>query len=413
MKINLFTPYAAQKEFIDLYANSPHLFGVLVSPRGSGKTLMGINLQLYWLLKNNGVKGGWISPIYNQAKSVFETISKSCYEFISHQNKSELSIEFINGSTLKFLSADRADSVRGFRFEYLVLDEVAYIKKDAIESAILPTLNPNGVKCLMISTPRSKNHFYEYYMRGQQNDSDIISYRIQLSDCPYVKRELIEEAKKSLPPAVFDSEYNALFTDATNDVFLGFSKNCIHDEWEQPNRNNRYYAGVDVGVSNDFSVLSIIDESGRVCYMDRVNNLSLEEIATRFRAHLKRYNVASGFVEANGVGLGLFELINKEFRDIKPFYTTQDNKMLAVRQLMSDLSNDVITLPTKQLFPALYDEMSSYTFRVSPNGKISFTHPPGLHDDTCDALWMSNHARNELRNTGVKKIYVGNANRFR
>ena len=407
MNVNLFTPYTAQREFIDLYSNSNHLFGVLVSPRGSGKTLLGVNLLLYWLLKNSGAKGGWISPVYNQAKSVMETISKNGFELIKSQNKSELSIEFINGSTLKFLSSDRPDSVRGFRFEYLVLDEVAYMKKDAIESAILPTLNPNGKKCLMISTPRSKNHFYEYYIRGQQNENDIISYRIQLSDCPYVNPDLIEEAKKSLPPAVFDSEYNALFTDATNDVFIGFSKNCVYDEWENPDRNNRYYAGVDVGISNDYSVISIIDESGRVCFMDRINNLPIEEIANRFKGHLKRYNVASGFVESNGIGRGLFELINKEFRDIKPFYTTQENKMTAVRQLMSDINNDVVMLPTKNLFPALYHEMSTYTFRVNPNGKISFTHPSGLHDDAVDALWMSNVARNELRNTGKNKIYIG------
>ena len=49
MRVNLFKPYDAQKEFLDKFADSKHLFGVLVSPRGGGKTLLSVNLALYWV----------------------------------------------------------------------------------------------------------------------------------------------------------------------------------------------------------------------------------------------------------------------------------------------------------------------------------------------------------------------------
>jgi len=49
MNITLFTPYPKQKEFLDKYADTDDLFGVVSAPRGSGKTLLGINLMLYWL----------------------------------------------------------------------------------------------------------------------------------------------------------------------------------------------------------------------------------------------------------------------------------------------------------------------------------------------------------------------------
>lgn len=407
MKVNLFKPYPAQKTIINEYAESEHLFGVVVAPRGSGKSLLGVNLLLFWLLKNNNSSGGWISPIYNQTKAIFEIISTKAFELIKSQNKAELSITFINGSTLKFLSAERADSVRGFRFNYLVLDEVAYMKQDAIESAILPTLNPNGRKCLMISTPRSKNHFYEYYVRGQQGSKDIISHRITLEESPYVKPELIEEARKSLPAEVFRAEYNAEFTEAANDVFTNFAKNCIVDGWENPNRGTKYYFGIDTGLSTDYSCLTILDETGRVAFIDHVNNLPLEQIAERFTKHLKRYNVATGYIESNGIGAGMFELVQKHVREAKPFYTSQDKKMTAIRQLLSDIENTNIFLPTRDLFSTLYDEMSSYTYKYSANGKISFTHASGLHDDALDSLWLANHARHELKNTGASKIYVG------
>ncbi|WP_445780300.1 terminase large subunit domain-containing protein [Shewanella sp.] len=411
MNVNLFTPYPAQREFIDLYANSPHIFGVLVSPRGAGKTLLSINLALYWLLKNNNSKLGYITPIYSLGKEVFEIIQSRTTDLIESSNKSDLTIKFINGSSIKFLSADRADSVRGFRFHYLILDEVAYLNKQDIENAILPTLNPNGRKCLMISTPRGKNHFYEYYLKGQEGNSDYISYRIPLNECPYVKTELIEEARKSLPREVFRSEYEAEFTDSTNDVFLNLENRCILDEWTLPNRGDKYYAGVDTGLSSDYSVLTILNEAGRVVFVDRTNNDTIENIANRFIGKIKQYNVVGGYVESNGVGKGMYELMNKHSRGLKPFYTSQDSKMNAVRTLITDLDGGVLELPSKALFPYIYNELSAYTFKYSANGKISFSHPNGMNDDCVDSLWLANGARNQLRNSGVNAIRIGSISR--
>ena len=407
MRVNLFKPYDAQKQFIDKFADSKHLFGVLVSPRGGGKTLLSVNLALYWVLQHSNTKLGYITPIYSLGKETFDTIQRNTTDLIESSNKADLTIKFINGSTIKFLSADRADSVRGFRFHYLILDEVAYINKEAIENAIIPTLNPNGRKCLMISTPRGKNHFYEYYLRGQQDNDDYISHRIPLTECPYVKQELIDEARKSLPAEVFKAEYNAEFTDSTNDVFQNLETNTILNEWTPPNRTDKYFGGIDTGLSNDYSVLTIINESGRVVYIDRVNNQSLEDISRRFITKLREYNVVGCFVESNGIGEGMSQLIKKEIRGAKSFYSSQDSKMTAVRTLMTDLDSGVIELPTKEFFPHLYNELSSYTYKYSANGKISFTHPKGMNDDCCDSLWLANSARNDLKRSGQNALRIG------
>jgi len=410
MKVNLFKPYDKQREFIDLYADSPHLFGVLNAPRGSGKSLFAINMALYWLLRNNDTKLGYITPIFALGKEIFEIIQSRTSELIESSNKSDLTIKFINGSSIKFLSADRADSVRGFRFHYMIMDEVAYLNKETIEKAILPTLNPNGRKCLMISTPRGKNHFYEYYLRGQQGDGDYVSMTIPLTECPYVKQELIDEARKSLPRDVFRSEYEAEFTDSTNDVFQSIDKNSILNGWTQPNRGTKYFAGVDTGLSSDYSVLTIIDETGRVVFIDRTNNDTLENIANRFTAYLKQYSVQGCLVESNGIGKAMFELIRKHIRGTQAFYSTQDSKMTSIRQLMSDMDSSVIELPTKEFFPHLYNELSAFTYKYGANGKISFSHPSGMNDDCVDALWLANTARNKLQNSGVNAIRIGGTN---
>jgi len=407
MQVQLFSPYQKQKQVIDNFIDSPHLFGVVVAPRGSGKTLLAANMLLYWALSKNNSKCGWISPIYNQAKSVFETIVKAAFDAIDVHNKAELTITFINGSTLKFLSADSPNSVRGFRFEYLVLDEVAYITESAITEAIMPTLNPLGKKCLMISTPRSKNHFYGWYIKGLDSNN-VISFKIPLTECPYVKPELIEEARKSLPADIFNQEYNAEFTDAGNDVFTNLDFVCILDEFGIPTRSERYYIGVDTGITNDFTVCAIQSESGRVEKIIRTNGRTFEEIGKDIVLECNRWNIVGGFCETNGIGLAMYELLKPRIRKLQAFTTTQDSKAKGVRKLIYDIQEGNVEFPSKKLMPELYNEFNAYTYKIAANGNISFTHPSGMKDDIVDAVMLANLARNEQVFT-KGKLYVGNS----
>jgi hypothetical protein len=219
MNVTLFTPHKGQKTVIDGFADSPHKFGIVATGRQYGKSLLAQNLMLYWLLKSNNQKGAWVSPIFAQGKKVFNELTSVAYDIITRQNKSDLSIEFVNGSTLQFLSADNYNSIRGFSFHYVVLDESAFIKEEAVNEAILPTLSALGKKCLIISTPKSKNWFYTYYLKGFNEGGDYISFSGKSTDNPHISVSFIDEQRKSLPDSIFRQEYLAEFTDAGNDVF--------------------------------------------------------------------------------------------------------------------------------------------------------------------------------------------------
>ena len=163
MNVELFAPSIWQRQIIDEFADSTHKFGIVSTGRQAGKSLLAQNLMLYWLLGNNNQKGGWISPIYNQAKKIFQELLNASHQLIESSNKADLTVTFVNGSTLQFLSAERYDSIRGFSFHYMVIDEAAFIREEGINEAILPTLSALGKKCLIISTPKSKNWFYSYW----------------------------------------------------------------------------------------------------------------------------------------------------------------------------------------------------------------------------------------------------------
>ena len=58
--------------------------------------------------------------------------------------------------------------------------------------------------------------------------------------------------------------------------------------------------------------------------------------------------------------------------------------------------------------PQLYNELSAYTYKTSANGKLSFSHPNGMNDDTVDSLWLANLARNEMVGGAKGGLYIGN-----
>ena len=239
MDITLFKPHKGQREVINGFADSKHKFGVVATGRQYGKSLLAQNLMLYWLLQTNNSKGAWVSPIYNQSKKVFQELSSAANDIIVSSNKADLTMVFLNGSTLQFLSAERYDSIRGFSFSHMVVDEAAFIKEIAMQEAILPTLSALGKKCLIISTPKSKNWFYSAYLKGVNSDNDYISFRGISTDNPHISQEFITEQSKSLPQEIYKQEYLAEFSESGNDVFSGVDAICILNGWTQYQSNKR------------------------------------------------------------------------------------------------------------------------------------------------------------------------------
>ena len=107
MNVTLFKPHKGQKQIIEGFADSEHKFCTVACGRQFGKSLLGQNLMLYWLLSTNNQKGGWVSPIYSQGKKVFEELLNASNKLVISSNKADLTIKFVNGSTLQFLSAER------------------------------------------------------------------------------------------------------------------------------------------------------------------------------------------------------------------------------------------------------------------------------------------------------------------
>ena len=409
MLIEGFNPHLGQQKVIDEFVKTETKFGVVVSSRQWGKSLLAVNSLLYWILNNPKSKSGWISPIYKQCRKVFDELVEATKDIVVSANKAELTIEYINGSSIQFLSAERPDSIRGFSFHYLVVDESAFLKQDAFDQAILPTLSALGKKCLLISTPKGKNWFYNWYLKGLDNRDDVISFKGYATDNPFVDQQFIIEAKQSMPPSVFKQEFEAEFTDDGNDVFKNLEHVSIISRWREPQTTNRYYIGIDPALSGDYSVLSIMDDMGRVCFISRQTNTTFQSLAGEYNRIIGRYAPRSIAIETNGLGIGLYELIDS--RNKVNWKTTNDNKAKGIQNLIYDIENSEIELPSRDFMHECWDEFSAFSYSQSPTGKLVFSAPNGYHDDIVMSIMLANEQRRQ-GGVGRNKIYIGKYNKL-
>jgi len=95
-----------------------------------------------------------------------------------------------------------------------------------------------------------------------------------------------------------------------------------------------------------------------------------------------------------------------DFKRVKEFNTTQDSKTEMVRKLIADIESLTVELPTIDLCPELHTEFSTYTYKLSPTGKLSFSHIPGGHDDYVDSLMLANYSR--IQFMAKKPITISN-----
>jgi hypothetical protein len=365
---------------------------------------MSINLLMYFGLNNNNSSILWVSPVYSQATKVFQQIYQALQPagLVKSANKADFVIQLINGTTIYFKSSERPETIRGLSINFAFIDEAQDCKDLAWKQSILPTLTAAGKKCIITGTPKRKNWFYDVFMLGKSKDhSNHKSYHGSSVDSPYVKSEFIEEQMRTLPPKIFKQEFLAEWQDNEGSVFQGLDRVCINEMW--PDRNqSKVYAGLDIGNKGDYSVLTIIDELGRVLYMWRDNRIEYSQIVDKVAEVCRHYKVRDLLVEVNGVGDPIFEMIKKKYSRTSPLFQTNQTKENIIRRLMGDIQDTTLELPSPNLFPALAEELEIFEYEVLPSGKIRYTHPQGFHDDCVLSLAIANWNRtNPKRGGGI------------
>ena len=156
----------------------PGVIATMPWGRGSGKSYFARTCIHEWALEGPPVHIGLLMPTLKQARKVFWPLLYQDYYgplkpyLRSRPNKTDLSVEYANGSRLTTWGAENADSIRGQRFDRLVQDETDDIEQDIDRAIVEPTFSKSGRKAIWLKTGTPKRgrygSLYLGYQRGQE-----------------------------------------------------------------------------------------------------------------------------------------------------------------------------------------------------------------------------------------------------
>jgi hypothetical protein len=352
--------------------------------------MLAMNQVYYWAINNKGSKIAWVSPIYKQCKKVFdEMVLAFVGTGVIESNATELIIKVNGGSTIQFFSSERYDNIRGFTFDYLVCDEFAFMAEQAWTEVLRATVLVKGKKVLLISTPKGKNHFYNLFNLDGVNPQ-YKSFKMTSYDGLALASE-IDGAKVTLPENIFKQEYLAEFVDSGTGVFKDI-------QIKEPEYSEYYYAGIDLGRADDYTVLTILNEQGQMVYCDRWRHDTWANIKHNILRILKKFD-AETLVEVNSVGDAILEQIQIDYPKAQAFVTTSKSKQDIIESLQVAIQNKDFTIKD---IDWLRKEFDVFTYEYSHKSRsIKYSAPTGFHDDGVMSCAIAYHCLKNQKQGGL------------
>jgi phage FluMu gp28-like protein len=380
-KLSLYSPHAKQKEIHEAcMLENPAFFVICCMGRRFGKSMLAINQALFWALKYPKSKIWYVCPTDQQTEVVlnemWQAIKDSNIVKSKKNSKGSREVIFNNGTTLQFKSAQSGNNLRGNLVNFI--DEAAYLDNSIFEAAIMPTLAVGGKKVLIISTPKGKNWFYKYFLKGTDKRSVTYqSFRGLSTDNPMANKELIQMFKESVPEAIFRQEYLGSFEDSAA-VFKNVEELCNLKQQKEPIEDVRYFAGIDIGMLHDDTVITIFDKDANMVYMDKFTGLESPELLERLLKTISKWKPFKTLIETNNQGLLVYQQLKRNWSNIEEFTTTNSTKEEIINQLVAAFSSKTIRCLNDD---ELILQLNSFIFELTKTGKIRYTAASGFHDD--------------------------------
>lgn len=407
-------PFSFQRDVINEVINSKGTGKTVVvkSRRQVGKSVLLANLLLYFAINYEKTTNYCVSPTLKQGKKIYKSIVSaiSGAKILKSKNATELSLTFVNESTIQFKSAEQRESLRGESCNGLcAIDEAAYIP-DEIFEIVRPWTDYHKAVTLMVSTPFVKNGFYfrwfNYGLNGQYNTVSIDWTSSEYEDDLNVilPPERLEEYKQVLPANVFRTEYLGLFLDGDGTVYTNIHANLKRTEI---GRNDRLFVGLDwaTGKDGDYTVISAFNQNGEQVLLKYFNNKStvaqIDLIVKELEPYAKQIEVISS--ETNSLGTPMTDMFKTKSQilaqKVREFNTSNSSKNALVVMMQVALEqNEIKLLPDdKQV-----QEFSYYSAEYNPTTRnVTYNAPQGLHDDCVMATMIAYNGLKEYAKTGV------------
>ena len=394
-------PFDWQKKVLE---STEDMNVVICAGRQVGKTELAI--MKAWMAAAGGENRTvwWISPTLRQCRRDILPRALKMFkkeELFDSVVVTDMIMYLHNGSRIIFLSGEQqhADHLLGATLDHCILDEAARLDRKIWEQYIEPMLVVRNAKVWMISTPLGRNWFYEAWMWGKNESmQDWASFHTPSTESPLIGKKL-EVIKQRTPKDVFEQEYLAKFTDSAGGAFFGIG-GC-EDNYRLPvefDAKKSYVCGVDVARKNDFTVILVMDDDGRVVYVDRCQDVSFEQQKARIHLAVKKYGECPVWIDATGLGSSVFEALRNSGLKIDGINLDYKTKAEIIQHLGFKIETESVIYPLGHI---LIEELQNYQFKRSPTGLVKYEAAPGHHDDCVIALALAVWGKRKSGGTGL------------
>jgi phage FluMu gp28-like protein len=208
--------------------------------------------------------------------------------------------------------------------------------------------------------------------------------------------------KQNMTREAYLMEYEAEFVEALNSYFQqGLIRKCVELAQEMGVELcisleasfpiGDYYAGVDFGKLQDYSVLAVLRREGEILKLVYIYQFPLETPYIQVIGHLVRANQKFAFrsvlVDQTGVGEPVLEEIrNQGLRNVEGVKFTVQTKEELLTSLKIAMEQNRLAIPYhRQLCQQINEQQHEY----SKSGHLQFSHPENSHDDMLWALALA------------------------
>jgi len=332
-----FELYDYQQKFVD----SIHKNRFVISkwPRQSGKSTSVIGYICHYITFNQSVSVAILAnrlktakdELYSKLQLAYENLPQFLQQGVVEWNKTSLKLE--NGSRV-ICDATSSSAIRGGSFNFLLLDEYAFLPSHVAEefySSTYPTISAGTTtKLVIVSTPNGMNHFHKLWVdanrsEGHKLKNKFIPIEVSWRDVPITaggrKRDDVWAAEQiaNTSPEQFEQEYGCSFLGSSNTLISTSKLNVLAPEehlqedsdglriFEHPKKDEIYFLQADVsrGQGSDYSAFTVINGTSapyKVVASYRNNAVSPFNFPNVLKKIGERYNNAYVLVETNDIG---------------------------------------------------------------------------------------------------------------
>jgi hypothetical protein len=343
----------------------------------------------------------WGAPPYEQVYTGWEELHRAAWS-VADFRQSRMEAVFPGGGRVMFRSLDDPDNARSKTADGVVIDECGDVIEMAWYEVLRPMLVDTGGWLWGIGSPKGRNWFWREHCNAADRP-DSKAWQAPTLGCRVVDGRLIrtphplenpnipfaeiEHMFKTLPQRSFEQEILAEFTESAGGVFRGVvaAVDVGRAENEPPTPGRTYRMGVDLARVEDFTVLAVLDGTGRQVYHERFNQISWERQCNAVEAVAMRYGAAVT-LDSTGVGDPIYEQLRKRGLPVEPFVFSNSSKERLIDNLAIKIEQGQVRLLD---MPAQTNELTAYQYELTPSRNVRMNAPQGMHDDCVIALALA------------------------